>query len=352
MPKSTTHNASPPRVKLKLNEKPALFASSISRVEVLDDLAAPSMFAVTIDAWNTEKGELQWIDDSSITPGSPAQLAFGYDLNLSILLLGEVMGLEPEFTPDRAPVLTLRGYDLRHRLLRGCKTRSFTETTDGKIAETIAQSAGLSFLDETARSHSEAQPYVLQHNQTDFDFLRQRAQRIGCELVMQGKTLTFRPVPASGNTSTASPLNLDREADHVTFFPRLSLMDRPTGTEVRGWNPEKKAVLLAKVPAGSGPPRDSQKAIGVATQVTTDRALLNKNDADRLAQALYHQQTSTYITGDGRCRGNPAIRAGTELNLQGFGQRFNGPYYVVSATHIYDRRHGYITEFDVRRQTP
>ena len=47
--------------------------------------------------------------------------------------------------------------------------------------------------------------------------------------------------------------------------------------------------------------------------------------------------------------GDPRIRAGTVLRLEGLGEEFGGLYRVTQATHTLDSG-GYRTSFDVRKE--
>ena len=40
----------------------------------------------------------------------------GYEQEIKTIMVGEITGLEPEYTQDAAPILVVRGHDLRHRL--------------------------------------------------------------------------------------------------------------------------------------------------------------------------------------------------------------------------------------------
>jgi uncharacterized protein len=55
------------------------------------------------------------------------------------------------------------------------------------------------------------------------------------------------------------------------------------------------------------------------------------------------------LTGSGSTIGDPRIRAGTVLRLEGLGQQFGGLYRVTSATHTIDSG-GYRTSFEVRKE--
>lgn len=346
-----------PRIDLQIDGLGLAIApkSHITQVEILEDLEAPSMFAITLKAWDGETGELQWIDDSLFEPGNAVSIALGYDADLIPLIEGEITALEPEFASGSRPMLVVRGYDRRHRLMRGRKTRSFAEVTDSKIAGAIAQAAGLRFQGETeAKAKEQSRPYVLQHNQTDFEFLQGRAEQIGYEFFVEEGALVFRPMqPKGDSTPVSDPVTLDRELDEVAFSPRLSAADRVSQVEARGWDPAKKAAFLGKATVGQSGidtgPKASKSAFGASTDAIADRPFLSQAEADLAAAARYKQRAVAYVTGDGSCRGNTGIRAGRTIALTGFGERFSGDYYVTSATHTYSPRGGYQTAFNVRR---
>ena len=58
----------------------------------------------------------------------------GGEGDLTKLISGEITALEPEFVTSRIPLLRVRGYDRRHRLQRGRKTRTFLQQKDSDIA--------------------------------------------------------------------------------------------------------------------------------------------------------------------------------------------------------------------------
>jgi hypothetical protein len=55
------------------------------------------------------------------------------------------------------------------------------------------------------------------------------------------------------------------------------------------------------------------------------------------------------LTGSGSTVGDPRIRAGSVLRLEGLGVEFGGLYRVTSATHTIDSG-GYRTSFEVRKE--
>jgi phage protein D len=83
-------------------------------------------------------------------------------------MVGEITGLEPEFSADPAPRLIVRGHDLSHRLMRGTKTPISSRMRDSDI---VAQVASAAKLTVQASRTPEALEYVFTKNQTDLAFI-------------------------------------------------------------------------------------------------------------------------------------------------------------------------------------
>ena len=56
-----------------------------------------------------------------------------------------------------------------------------------------------------------------------------------------------------------------------------------------------------------------------------------------------------YVEGHGICIGEPKLRAGVLVQIEGVGRRFSGSYYVTSTEHSYRPGTGYRTAVGVRR---
>jgi phage protein D len=56
-----------------------------------------------------------------------------------------------------------------------------------------------------------------------------------------------------------------------------------------------------------------------------------------------------YIRGEGLSIGEPKLRAGIVVKIEGLGERFSGLYYVTSTEQRFSTKKGYQTRFAVRR---
>jgi uncharacterized protein len=323
----------------------------IASVLVDDSIRLPGMFALEIISTHELEDVNQWIDDDLFAVGNVVEIKLGYGNDLETLIIGEITGLEPEFVFDRLPGLTVRGFDRRHRMQRGRKTRTFVNQKDSDIAAKIAAEAGLRA--ETIDS-SVIHDYVIQANQTDLEFLQERARRIQYEAVVYDKQLSFRPV--QNNKSEALTVTMD---DHLLeFYPRLSMARQVSEVTVRGWDPKKKEEILSTAQAGTesstmggkeSGSKITQRAFGSTVEVLSARPSMTQAEADQIAKATLNQRALSLIEGEGLCLGRTDLRAGKVIKINGVGSRFGGQYYITTASHRYTAQGGYRTQFEVRR---
>jgi uncharacterized protein len=266
-------------------------------------------------------------------------------------MIGEVTGLELAFRVEDTPMLTVRGYDRRHRLLRGHQTRSFRRMKGSDIARQIADNHGLKAEVEDSGVTFD---YLLQHNQSDLAFLQQLAQRIGYEVIVQDSTLLFH----ARRHGQQEVLTLKRDQNLLEFYPRETTMNQVSRVAVRGWDPQQKATFVGQ--AGMGDeftdmagdvtgPAMGNSAFGAAVMSLVRQPVFSQAEADQLALRQFNTMALQHVTGEGVAIGNTTLRAGVVIRIEGFGRRFSGLYYVLSATHTYTTQTGYQTAFVVRR---
>lgn len=326
--------------------------SHVIGVTVEEDVSLPSMFAIEMTGSASRADDLSWLDDAKFAIGHEVTIKIGYANDLATVMIGEITSLEPEFSQNRAPSLIIRGYDRRHRLQRGTKTRTFTKQKDSDIAAKIASEANLTAQVVDSQVVHE---YVLQAAQTDLTFLQKRAVNIAYEVVVEDKTLLFRPI---GNAAS-DILTLTLESDLLEFYPRLSSMQQVSEVTVQGWNFKNKQGIKAQAKSGDIAQMNGQtnaadlvaSAFGAAVGVISDRPILTQAEADQIAKAQFNQKALALITGEGISFGRTNLKAGKVIKIDGIGQRFSGQYYLTTVSHRYRPAKGYYTNFTVKRNT-
>ncbi|WHZ26368.1 MAG: hypothetical protein OJF51_001163 [Nitrospira sp.] len=318
-------------------------------VTVDDTVDLPGMFAVDILNSDAASGELI-LDQQQFAVGDEVEIKLGYGVTLTSVMKGEITGIEAEFTSSTLPKMTVRGYDRRHRLQRGRKSRTFLKQTDSAIAKKIAQEAGLA---ANTKDSGVQYDYVLQANQTDMEFLLERAGRIQYSLTIDDRTLNFLPVA----NAAGSLLTLTLKDDLMEFSSRLSSIGQVDQTTIRGWDPKQKQALIgegreASITTKMGGSRSgatvAKRAFGDAIGTTTDSPVMTQAEADAVAKAAINTSVLGFMSGEGLCAGRTDLRAGTVITLGGLGKQFSGQYYVTTVSHRCGEG-GYTTRFTVRR---
>jgi uncharacterized protein len=323
--------------------------ADVRAVTVEEDLDALSMFSLELHNWDEDLQKVSWSDSSLFALGGQAEIWLGYAGDLQLVMTAEITGLEPAFTADQPPVLTVRGYDYRHRLTRDRKSRSFSMIKDSAIAAQVAREAGLL---AQVKATTENLTFVVQSNQTDWEFLRQRAGLLGFEVYVRNKTLYFEP-PAYTSQPSA---RLSLGQDITEFTPRLTSIGQQTQVTVRGWDIQQKQAIVGSAAVGkerpmggrSGPAA-SKRAWGAASATIVDQTVRTRSEADQIASGRFNGLALSYVQGSVTGAGRPGLRTGTVVQIDGAGQTFSGPYYVTSVVHSLSQELGYRTSFTVER---
>lgn len=323
--------------------------ADVRALTVEEDLDALSMFSLELYNWDDERLQVSWSDSNQFAVGNEVEVWLGWVDDLHKVMLAEITSLEPAFASDQPPTLTVRGYDHRHRLSRGRRTRTFAQMKDSAIATQVAREAGLR---AQARDTRQALPFVVQSNQTDWEFLRQRAGMLGWEVYVRDKVLHFQP---PGHAAQAS-VRLSLGSDVDEFTPRLSSLGQEGQVAVRSWNVREKQPIVGSASVGqesamgraSGPVA-ANRAWGKASTSIVDQPVRSKAEADQVAVGRFNQLALAYVQGTVACSGRPQLHAGMVVHIEGAGRTFSGPYYVTSVSHTLSQDQGYRTSFTVER---
>ncbi len=322
-------------------------AAVLTSTTVQQDVDHTGMFALRLLHWDMARKVSTWSDPTLFRLGDSVKVRVGYRGAMAATLMsGEVTGWEPEFEAGEAPALVVRGHDRRHRLLRGRQTRTFTRMTDSAIVKQIAEERGFSIVAQATTVQHE---HVYQHNQTDLEFVLERAARIGFELTIDhnapdlDRSLLFR----RRQSDQHRPPVLDADGDVLSFHPRLTDMGNAARVVVRASNPSDPGAPFEATarPSGAGGGAREGELTLIDTAATA-RDAADFADAHRTGAAQWR------VTGSGTCIGRPDVHAGTHVELRGFGPHFSGTYYVAAAVHTLDATSGYRTTFTVRKDAP
>lgn len=367
-------------IRINGNQVPAALRASISGVTLQTGLEGADRVDLQIVNEN-----LRWLDDSLLKLDNDLKLLMGYAPDpLQQMFGGEIVSHSATFPASGTPMLNVSAQDRMSKLTKGTKARWFAIPTpsvgnfalpDPLVAGIVSLENGLIpiidpvgaalsiILGQVETLASAADPDSAQRlirkqeDESDYDFLKRISNENGWEMFIEHEG------PAGGyQLRFQSPL--DRLTPEVTlkyghslidFSPRISTVGqivsvtayvwvaqiKTTFTVTVGWDWDRMALTIDIRPAvlqlQSGPSRVIIRE--PVTVASAPRRIITEL-IPRLNQRL---------TGSGSTVGDPRIRAGTVLRLEGLGVQFGGLYRVTSATHTIDAS-GYRTRFDVRKE--
>ena len=303
-------------------------------------------------AYDAAKGYL-YMDRKLLDFGQELTLRLGGTEAADTLFTGKITGIEAEFVFGRDPpaVLTVLAEDALQGLRLTRRTRTFEDMTDAAIMQDIAGKYGLS-----ADVSIEGDPHkvMVQVNQSDLAFLRERARAVGAELWIGDGKLAVKP---RTDRSSGDPLTLIFGADLVEFRGLADLAGQRTSLNVTGWDVTQKAAIAQKADkAALSAELSGQKSgpelldeLGTYNEQLVHAGPVTDAEATAVAEAFFKRRARRFVTGRGMADGDVRIRVGTQVELQSLGPLFTGTYYVVETRHVYDPDAGYRTYFRVER---
>ncbi|MGW6281604.1 VgrG-related protein [Kribbella sp. NPDC055071] len=326
----------------------------VAGVWVDDNLHLPDMFTLRF-----RDPDRLVLSKSRITIGSKIKLvAHAQEESAPLdLMTGEVTALEVEV--DGAGTFTIvRGYDAAHRLLRGTRAETYLQGTYSDIVKKVASRNGLAI--GTIDATNTVYDLVSQPNQTDWDFLRGLADRVGYHLGVENGKLNFtKPVQAStapGGTDGAQPQILELGSDLLRLRSTVTAAGQVPNVEVHGWDDSAQRAIVAKAPVATSSaqigvqPLDLANKFGAAGWIVTHVPHRTSATAEAAAKALAERVAGTFAEVEGVCRGNPNLHAGTAIALNNLGAPFDGKYTLSRVRHVFDNDSGYTTAIAVTGQ--
>ncbi|MEE8337365.1 MAG: VgrG-related protein, partial [Dehalococcoidia bacterium] len=306
----------------------------VTRVEVESNIHLPD--TATIEFLDSDYA---LIEDRAWVIGKPLKVLMGDSDEMAAIFEGEITSVEVSYDALGLGGVTIRGYDKSHRLHRGRKSEVFLKETDSAIVTDVARSAGLSTkITRTTAKHE----YVLQDNQTDWEFITERARRNGMDLwVSEGKLHMAPP------TDSGSPIELRMGEQLRSLNARLSAAGQAAKVTVLGWDYVKKekivgkasgndAKFLPQIGATKKPGAIADSAFGKASVAISSQNIRLNGEATALAKAALNDIAGDAIFAEGVMRGDARLRAGVRVKIDGAGRTFNGTYLLTEVRHIYD----------------
>ena len=299
------------------------------------------------------RGSLRYtyLDRDLLDFGKQLTIQIGPPENSRQVFDGRISALEAKYTSDGTTQLVVLAEDRLQDLRLTRRSRSFEDVSDEDVINQIASDHSL-----TPDLEIDGPTYkvLVQVNQSDLAFLRERARCVGVELWVEGTTLFAR----SRSAREGGSIDLEYGANLTSFSVRADLAHQVTELGISGWDVAAKeaidetadeSAISSELNGDTGGSSILEQAFASRKEYLVHFAPLTTQEARAIAKALYQETARCFITGTGHCDGDARIRVGSTVNISGLGGLFSGAYYVTKVRHTFTLNQGFRTVFDVER---
>lgn len=274
------------------------------------------------------------------------------DMQTKPLFSGVVTSIEPEFRDDGV-YMGFRAYDTSHAMTRSKHTRVFQNATVGDMVTAVASPYFGRFSVES--DPSAPLDYMMQSNESDWDFVWRLANMIGFELVTEGRDAKLRKIGQSDGDGPWLQYGQSEKGHRLfSFRPRVSNGNLPERIVANYVGTDGvRVVAQARIADG----RVSTRPAGATDSWTGPvagkgefalRNVVAKDQAEltRLVEAARDRILTTAAEADGVAEGNPGLRPGAMVEFRGVG-KWSGDYLLSECVHVYRGGAGFRTRFHV-----
>ncbi|MCX5746636.1 MAG: contractile injection system protein, VgrG/Pvc8 family [Proteobacteria bacterium] len=256
---------------------------------------------------------------------------------------GEITAIKGIYKGDGHTSVLIHALNKLSRLSRARKSVTYQQMSDKDILSKVVSAAGLSL--EWKHDSNIKYQHVYQHNQTDLEFLRTRAARLGCHVWCVGDKVMVKQPDFGAKLGIKLVTDKAGVGEPIRLFsPIIDSAGVVKKVTVRGWDPEKKQEIvgtasIATSPLGSKNASAASGPLGKEETFVVDHPIWSVEEANALAKAHLMDLTLKYITGECEISGNEKVDIGKTVEIivssTNASVPFNGNYYVMGLRHVH-----------------
>ncbi len=253
---------------------------------------------------------------------------------------GYVVALEQEYTGRGAKLVRLRAYDTLYRLRERQPVRSHHQLTCTELATELV--ADLQIKVDT-HADGPILARLMQHCQSDFELLADAARRSALLFTLRGKTLIFYTLKGIDET-----VQLQLGDSLIEARAQINTTGTSQSTCAFAWDPWLAEPVTGQTSSANSPHTAYCSTNNHSTErlTLTGKTIQSSEQADTLAQQNLDARTNNGSSIQGVARGNPALRPGATVQVDGLNADFESNYIVCNVTHTINRETGYLSTFD------
>lgn len=277
--------------------------------------------------------------------------AFKVKVEQDVIADGRISAIEAVYQEGASPEIAVLVEDRFEDLRMTRRTRTFDNMSDADVMNSIANDHG---LQTSINASGPTYKVLVQVNQSDLAFLRERARSIDAELWMDDRKFNAQ-LRSSRNGGT---VKLTYGGELLSFTALAALAGQRTSVAVSGWDVSGKSalkydatdsVISSELNGDTSGVSILQSAFGARKENLAHAVPLNSQEAQSAAESFFKMSARRFVLGRGVAQGNAKMRVGTYVELKSLGLLFDGKYYLSEVHHTFDNATGFRTRFTAER---
>lgn len=308
-------------------------------------LAALEMKLSNFGSHSSGLADLVFEDGAVIKLGATVTVYGGDASSPTEIFRGKISGLEGRYPDGGPPDLVVLAEDALQSARLKRRSKNWDSVSLADIVRQVASNLGLTPKVDGLDTNVGDQ---IQLNETDLHFARRVLARYDADLQVVGAELHGSPRGQAQRNQIE--IDLNSQLKQVRVMADLShQVSQMTAT---GWDfTQGQSISVTSQTTALGPGSGKtgkdwlQQAFVARSEHVGQMSAMNTSEAQALVDAEYTQRGRMFVVADGVSEGNPNLRVGTYLKLNGLGQRFSNTFYTTATTHYFDTDKGYETRF-------
>lgn len=271
------------------------------------------------------------LDDFATGKSVDVSVGWGGDGSLEPLFVGKIHQLTTNFSRGSGPSVGVSGYGLLHDMMNGTQDRSWSESSVGDVVDEVLSSY---FGDRTVDTSGMDRDKIYQHDQSDYRFVTELADRYGYQFYTERDAAYFKPRSSLGTESPVATLRYG--AGLASFSGEINEANEVKEVVVKHWDMQQETEIVGT--ASTDAKNEKKEVFRIPCG--------SKEEAEQIAETKLSRLSSSVATAHGEAgRGVPQLTAGKTVTIEEVGERFSKNYYVTKTTHRIGGS-GYRTSFE------
>ncbi len=327
----------------------AILAEGLQRMEIVETIQGLHRCEATFANWGERQGAVDYLYFDR------ARLEFGRSFKViwsgETIFEGRIMAFEAAFPEAGPPEISVLAEDRFQDLRMTRRTRSFADVSDADVFRQIAGDHGLT---ANVSLNGPVHKVLVQVNQSDLAFLRERARTLDAELWMDGTQLNAK----TRADRRGRALEMTRGHQLRSFTAIADLASQRTSVTANGWDVAGKellqheandSVIRSELNGDASGVSILKSALGDRKEALAHTLPLNSQETRAVAESYFKTCARRFVTGRGVAETQAKLRVGAVVDLKNLGPLFSGKYDVIDVHHMFDSQRGLRTEFGAER---